>query len=491
MKLFDKIRQYHFQLRHVLVLLVILLFFQISITFVHKISLSNFLLKTQEWYQFDSAEKLAALAATSLELLLETTAPQAITHEQDQRRMVQAFNIILTQQILQRHVEDLCVLVTIDDKVTAIDNGQALYEYLLEHRHDLSPAERSHEDAIRIYSAHQEEIRSSEQIYAEVEDRQIFHIFVPFVPRGEFMGAVYMRNKPDFSFITDEIITSYNELTLIFMALIVIGLLAMVYISSYTLKERDEVQSLLYREREIQLKAFIQHQKESLFTKRIYHTHHKAEKVMGFIKEDLRSLSRKNIDDFKFRVTKYANFISRVIYDMKWYEPPLHAIRNPLFNTDLNQVIRFIVDNIFKRTSSTTELVQFHLDLAEGLPSLQVNEFVIWEIIEPLIQNSLEHGGDERLLITLHTHYNAGQRLITLTIGDNGKGIHPDLLRVYEKGIKKIFLENTSTKTDSQNAGYGCYIAYEIAVQRCGWKMDVENLPEGGCRFTLQIPVLT
>ena len=31
----------------------------------------------------------------------------------------------------------------------------------------------------------------------------------------------------------------------------------------------------------------IAQKKEHLFTKRIYHTHHKAEKVMGFINEDL------------------------------------------------------------------------------------------------------------------------------------------------------------------------------------------------------------
>ena len=32
----------------------------------------------------------------------------------------------------------------------------------------------------------------------------------------------------------------------------------------------------------------ITYEKELIFTKRIYHTHHKAEKIMGFIKEDLR-----------------------------------------------------------------------------------------------------------------------------------------------------------------------------------------------------------
>ena len=38
------------------------------------------------------------------------------------------------------------------------------------------------------------------------------------------------------------------------------------------------------------MKKQIRLEKESLFTRRIYHTHHKAEKIMGFIKEDVRRM---------------------------------------------------------------------------------------------------------------------------------------------------------------------------------------------------------
>ena len=36
---------------------------------------------------------------------------------------------------------------------------------------------------------------------------------------------------------------------------------------------------------------------------------------------------------------------------MKWYDPPVQTIRNAAFRTDLNEVIRFIVENIFNRTA--------------------------------------------------------------------------------------------------------------------------------------------
>ncbi len=67
-------------------------------------------------------------------------------------------------------------------------------------------------------------------------------------------------------------------------------------------------------------------------------------------------------------------------------------------------------------------------------------------------------------------------------------GIAQESLQPGPKGIKKVFLEQESTKKGmGSHSGYGCYIAYQMAVEKCGWGLDAENLPEGGCRFTLTI----
>ena len=65
---------------------------------------------------------------------------------------------------------------------------------------------------------------------------------------------------------------------------------------------------------------------------------------MGFINEDLENVDEKNIKEIKYRVSKYANFISRVIYDMKWYSPPIQTIRNQTFLTNLNELLKFIIN---------------------------------------------------------------------------------------------------------------------------------------------------
>jgi len=486
-RIIEKLKEYHFEFKHLTVLFVILFLFQLIVSFINKASIRGFLGSTQEWYQQDSAERLANLTTTSLELLLETIKPKTKLNEEEAGRTIQSFDIILSQQILQHNIEELCILVTKGDRIYAIDDGKVLYSFLLEDADNIPGTKISHAEAIKLYHGLQNNIRSKEQIFTILSDKQTFHTFVPFVLRGEYIGALYIKNTPDFSFITNQIISGYDETSVIYLSLILLGLLAMYFISSYSVKERDEAQKQLFEEHEINLKKQINYEKEMIFTKRIYHTHHKAEKVMGFIKEDLRQLAPDNINEIKFRVNKYANFISRVIYDMKWYDPPLQTIRNQLFSTDLNEALRFTVSNIFLRTSSSSNSFRISLDLDEMLPKVSINEFVFWEIIEPIIQNSIDHSGVNNLVISVKTFYDELQKKSFIIISDNGRGISKELLETDKEGIKKLFRENITTKQiNVPNTGYGCYIAYEIS-KRCGWGIDAENITDGGCRFIITI----
>ncbi len=486
-RLLDKVRKYHFQLRHLTVAFAVLVLFQLFATLAQKRALKGFLDDAQEWYQRDFAERQANLTASAFELVLETALQSRRIEETSAKKIVQAFNIILSQQLLQQHVQEVCILVSAGERVVPIDNGHVLFEYVVSHQAQLPP-DRPHERAVHLYHELAPQLISSEQTLSRLEGSEDFHVFVPLVPKGEYFGALYMLSKPEFHLVSAEILAGYNQTGLISIALILLGFLAMFYISSYTVKERDEAQQLLFQERERQIREHMHYQKEALFAKRIYHTHHKAEKVMGFIKEDLELLSPENMEQVRHRVRKYANFISRVIYDMKWYEPPLHTVRNPAFRTSVNDVIRFIVDNIFLRLPAGQLHFRIDLDLDDKVPSVAVNEFVVWEIIEPLIQNSIDHGGDDHLVVRVRSLYQPELQRTLVTIADNGPGVRPDLLEKDEHGVRRIFLESVTTKSNQGNSGYGCYIAHELCTQRCGWGIDVENLPGRGCQFTITIP---
>jgi hypothetical protein len=471
------------------VLAGVLIFFQIIVVIMNQNSLQTVFVRSQQWYQQDAAERIANLTASSLEMLFESKASKSKLTESEERKIIQDFNIIFSQQLLDKNVQHVAILIPHEKSVIAIDEGKPLFDYLFSDVKQIPVPDAKHAEAIKLFLPVQDSLRKSEQTLTIVEHNQIFHVFIPFVPRGEYVGVVYMKTTPDLSFLTEEMSKNYNQTALVYSSLIIIGLLAMFFISTRTLAERNEVQRLLFEEQKQHLTEQINHQKEMLFTKRIYHTHHKAEKIGGFIKDDLRILTKDNIELIKNRIGKYASFIARVIYDMKWYDPPIQTVRGAMFQTNINEVIQFIIENIFQRVADNKPSTQFIVDLDPTLPHVAINEYVIWEVFEPIIQNSIDHSGVMNKIIHIVTHYDPDQKQSIVTITDNGKGIHKDLLERNDQGIKKIFLEQMSSGNihGREHSGYGCYIAYELATQRFGWNMDVENISSGGCRFIIKI----
>ena len=487
MKSIKKIRNIRFEWKHILIIFITLVSFQVFVSKLQQNTLGDVLSDTMDWYKQNSAEQIGNLTATSLELLLESDPVENNMDKVDRaNNIIHALNSILKQPLMKRNVEEMCVIVPYNNKFLAMDLGQSLYSYFYNRNVPDTDVIPKYKNLVARYAGIHDEMIKSELITSFKEEQNVFHVFVPLVPYGEYAGAIYLKIHPDFSFISKQILTSFNQTVLIFSSLILIGLLAMFYISTYTIIDRDEARELLFKEREEHLREHIAQKKEHLFTKRIYHTHHKAEKVMGFIIEDLDNADEKNIKEIKYRVSKYANFISRVIYDMKWYNPPIQTIRNQIFRTDLNEVLRFIINNIFQRISYQVKTISINFNLDENLPPVSVNEFVVWEILEPLIQNSIDHSDKDIIKITISTKYRPEEKISVLMIEDNGKGIPNSLMKKNEDGIKSIFLENISTKEEEKNCGYGCYLAYEIS-KRCGWELNVENSELEGSRFILLI----
>jgi len=482
----EKNKNYHFEWKHLLVLFAILFILQIIISFMQKISIENLQSETQEWYRRDSVEEIAAMTATTFELLLELKNTPGVLEDDFKKNLIRGFNLILSQHLLQQNVEEIYIVVTENNKVAAIKDGSNLYSYLYTNKPVGYIEPGVWEEGVEIYKQFQNEIRETEQIFTIAENQE-YHVLVPLVPFGDYTGAVYVKISPDFSFLSRQVVSSYDQSALIFSALILLGLLTMFYISSFSIKERDETQKQLYEEREKRIRTVLNHQNESMFTKRIYHTHHKAEKIMGFIKSDLKKINQENIDEVNDRVSKYANFVSRVIYDMKWYDPPVQTIRGAMFSTCINEVIEFLINNIFLRLSQDVNRIDFSLNLEKELPCIHVNEYVVWEVFEPIIQNSIDHSGGSKINIKITTKYDKDNNCINAYIQDDGNGINEDLMIKDEKGDKKIFQENITTKDDI-NSGYGCYLASEIS-KKCGWSLDVENVVSGGCRFEFRIPV--
>jgi anti-sigma regulatory factor (Ser/Thr protein kinase) len=482
-----KLSQYRFEIRHVIVLFAVLITFQIILALLQKSLLGGFLQGTQNWFQKYYAERIAIVTSASLELLFQNQSPAGEAYDTTDNTMVYSLNVFFKQQLIQRSIEDIRLILVKDQRTYVIGNGQALYAYFRGTLHPYAGDTSSGSaQGVRYFRSVQAELNAHEKIISRLSSEKTFDVVVPFVPEGEYIGALYMRITPDFSFLTNEVRANADELSVVFSALIFVGLIAIFAVSSLAVRERDEMQRKLFEEHQEYLENRIRLEKESLFTKRIYHTHHKAEKIIGFIKEDARRMNAANLDELKARVLTYSNFISRIIYDMKWYDQDINTIVNPIFSTDINAVIEFIVRHVFLRITSKNEMFEFRLDLEPSLPPVHVNEFIVWEILEPLIQNSIDHGGRPSLVITIRTRFSREDGLTHITIEDDGVGIREELLEPGPRGIRRLFMEHETTKGGpGLHSGYGCYIAYQLAVGKCGWQLDAENLPGTGCRFMI------
>ncbi len=485
----NKLSRYQFEISHIIIIFLVLITFQIVMIAIQKSTLSNFLRDTQSWFQKYYAERMALVATTNVEMLFENQQRQKFYPEKTDATMVYALNVIMKQQLIHRSVDDICLFLVKGDDIYIVDSGQKLSSFL---NNTLSPAnltiEEQHNSGLRFFASVKEEMQKQEKIMSIVTNEKTFDVIVPFVPDGEYLGVLYMRITPDFTFLTSEIQASFDKAFFIFSILILFGLIGIFIVSSRAVQERNRVQLELFREHEENLERQIRLEKESLFTKRIYHTHHKAEKIMGFIKDDVRKMNAHNLNELKHRVITYSNFISRIIYDMKWYDQDINTIINPMFRTNINAIIEFIVKHVFLRISSKNEMFEFKLNLDPALPIVHVNEFTVWEILEPLIQNSIDHCGVSFVTISLVTRYDKQSDISYIIIEDNGKGITPELLEKDSRGIKKLFLELETTKKQvGVHSGYGCYIAHQLAVGKCGWELDAENLNPQGCRFTITI----
>ena len=486
-KFLNKFSKYRFEIKHITIFFTVLILLQIVMVFVQKSSLNDFLKETQDWYKQYSAERLALITSTSMELLFENLFLNKSLSQIEDTKIINSFNVIFKQQLIQKAVNDICLILIRDKKIYVIDSGQKIESYLNGNLHPYNLYPNSHGNAVDLFLSVKNKMRASEVIYSTLQNQKTYNILVPFVPDGEYLGVMYMKITPDFTFLTEEIGANFDKFSLIYTSLIFLGLIAIFLVSSQAVKERNEAQQELFEEHKELIKKEIRYEKESVFTKRIYHTHHKAEKIMGFIKDDLNKINAENINFIRRRIVKYSNFVSRVIYDMKWFDPPVQTIRGSIYNTDLNEVLEFIVNNIFLRVTTISESLKFSFELDKDLPRVHVNEFVIWELFEPLIQNAIEHGGTDDLNVQIKTSYNASENSSQVYITDNGKGIEKNLLQKNESGIENIFLENISTKTNKGiRSGYGCYIAYQIAG-RCGWKLSVKKNQDRGSTFIITI----
>jgi hypothetical protein len=479
---------FHFEIYHFIIILIVVVISQLLIPVINSFNTKKLIDQVMDYYRWDVAERMADQTTTSLELLFQRVYETSYQQDILKQATIEAIDIIIYQENLQRNVEDFFIILGKGNNIRFYNTGGRLFEAVFNNKELADPVSIQDKDfIIDWYKRVSQKLYKDETIQYTTEQSNIFLFLVPFSVKGEVSGAVYMKINPKLEDIERAFISSFRQTGALFSILIFLGILAMFVMTNYIINERDVAQEELYKKKALKLTKDIENQKENMFVQRIYHAHHKVEKIIGFVKQDLLKWPDDLSTDIKGRINKYINFIGRVIYSMKTINPPISVNINPNFKTNVNEVLIFIVQHIFRRVYKEGQQFKFETQFDDGVPIIHINEFVMWEICEPIINNAIDHNKSGKTIITITTVYIHSKKMISIQIKDNGIGIDKSLLKVGKDGVKIIFNQHSTTKKKSVNSGNGCYIAYENC-KRCGWQLDADNNSDGAI-VTINIPV--
>lgn len=113
--------------------------------------------------------------------------------------------------------------------------------------------------------------------------------------------------------------------------------------------------------------------------------------------------------------------------------------------------------------------------------SVQINTGSLGQLITNLVLNATIHAFDGLKDCRIQITGNQNAQYVTLKISDNGNGIPVHVL-------PNLFTPFFTTKRSKGGTGLGLYVSRQIATEVFKGSLNVQNLPDGGCEFTLQIP---
>lgn len=147
---------------------------------------------------------------------------------------------------------------------------------------------------------------------------------------------------------------------------------------------------------------------------------------------------------------------------------------------DPAKLIRELVDLL--QAHMRPRNIAFVCEEPDGPLSLAVDSNELRQIFINLVRNSLDAMTDNGVIqFTVARDDRAGMARIRLT--DSGGGIKLE-------NPNNIFLPFVTTKERQRGShqGLGLYVVYGI-IEGYGGAIEAENLPEGGCRITLRLPL--
>ena len=126
--------------------------------------------------------------------------------------------------------------------------------------------------------------------------------------------------------------------------------------------------------------------------------------------------------------------------------------------------------------------ISFTVDVAVGLPTIEVDPGRMTQVLTNILDNALRHTPDGGTIVLSAREVNSQ---IELAIQDSGPGLNADDL---ERIFERFYRVDPSRQRDDGGSGLGLAIAKSI-VQAHGGQLLAESEPGNGLRVLIQLPV--
>jgi signal transduction histidine kinase len=129
------------------------------------------------------------------------------------------------------------------------------------------------------------------------------------------------------------------------------------------------------------------------------------------------------------------------------------------------------------------QAVRLEVDVEDGDTVVECDVDNVVHALANLLSNAFRHtAGSRRVWLSAAGE---GTRFARFTVRDEGPGIPPgDLASVF----LKYFRSDQTRRSGSPGSGLGLYFV-RLVAERHGGRVAVENGPEGGASFTLELPL--
>ncbi|MGD1019627.1 MAG: ATP-binding protein [Verrucomicrobiia bacterium] len=200
--------------------------------------------------------------------------------------------------------------------------------------------------------------------------------------------------------------------------------------------------------------------------------------VIGYAQllAEKRGLDKETVDDIH-RIHHESERASRIVRDLLSFARPSEPQKKAV---DINRLVASVLET--QEANLQAAGIQLEQRLAGDLPATMADPNQIEQILVNLVGNAIHalSGRPDPRVLTIRTE-EAGN-YIRMIVADNGSGIPPEI-------IGQIFDPFFTTKPLGKGTGLGLTISNTIVQEHRG-RIQVENQPAGGAKFTVELPVI-